>query len=360
MLLCFQTCYAEGDGAVLTREDVNALQHVADENGAGVDVYNTIMAIASGDEKLDFEFIKKLWAVSGASVLTGISTTVSMFMAPLVISALFVRVFPGNRYAGELICGCAASAVFIPVLIGCISWARELTVGIASVLEAAVPLLTTLSALGGGTSSAALITPAAALTGEVMAVAIGKWGIFLTGAAGVCACADALGSAFRLSGLLSLIKRVITVAAGLMLALFAGILKVQGMLGASFDSAAVKTARFAVDKIVPAVGGGIADTMDAAISSVLLIKNAVGVTGIMIIASACSAPILRISATLTGVRIAAAITQPVAETQLTSAATEFGDVIRLLVVLCATSLTLGLILIGASIGAGGGIAAAGR
>ena len=175
-------------------------------------------------------------------------------------------------------------------------------------------------------------------------------------AAAICACATAIGPSLRLDGLFSLLRRTVQVGAGLMLALFAGILKVQGMLGASFDSAAVKTARFAVDKLVPAVGGGIADAMDAAISSVLLIQNAVGVTGMLVIVAACAAPILQLGATLFAMRLARAVAQPVADNALLDAVERFCDVIQLLIVLCMAAMTLGLILAGAAIGAGRSIA----
>ena len=347
--------YSEETSPLLTQDDVASLQRAADEMGAEVDVYSEILNIVTGKTVLDGEYFRQLLISMHTSLKSRTTVTMGIFIIPLIISALFARLFPRNKRACELICGCAGTALFIPIAIESMNNARRITEGIASLLEASVPLLTTLTALGGGTASAALITPAAALTGEVMAGIIGSWGLFLTGMAAMCACADSLGSAVRLNGLFSLIKRVIQTCAGFMLALFAGILKVQGMLGASFDSAAVKSARFAVDKLVPAIGGGIADTMDAAISSVMLMRSAVGITGILIMVSACAQPVANISATLLGLRLANAIAQPVADSPLLHGVEEFGDVMRLLLVLCAASITLAVILTGAAIGAGGSI-----
>ena len=155
----------------------------------------------------------------------------------------------------------------------------------------------------------------------------------------------------QLDGIFSLIKKTVQTGAGFMLAVFAGILKVQGMLGASFDSAAVKTARFAVDRIVPVVGGGISDTMDAAISSIRLINSAAGVTGMLAIAAACAFPLFKMAAALIAIRIARAVAQPVADGRIMEAAERFGDVIRLFLVLSITAVTISLVLIGAAVGA---------
>lgn len=343
---------AEDVSAIIEAIELDGVQLAADGLGADIDVRKTVMSIASGETRLDRQFLIDMWETWGGPAVTHLKDMLAAFLGPMFLTSLFTRLFPGNRSACMLICACGCSAVFLNVLKESVDSARQLIQGIADVLEAAVPVLTGLSAVGGSSSSAALLTPMATLAGEIMVGILGGWGLELSCAAGACACACALGSRFRLDGIFELIKRAVQTGAGFILALFAGILKVQGMLGASFDSAAVKTARFAVDKIVPVVGGGISDTMDAALSSVILIKSAVGVTGMLVIAASCALPVMRLSAALIAIRLARAVALPVAESAVTDAADRFGDVIRLLVVLSVTAISIGLILTGAAVGAG--------
>lgn len=332
--------------------ELENMQRRADELNSGISVRETVIAIISGETRLDGEFLKKTWSALKESVFGRVRESVSAFLTPLIAAAVFKRFSTRENGAGNTVCACACTAVFIKITTDSTAAARKLITGIAELTEAASPMLAGLAALGGGTSSSALISPMATLAGEIIVQALGEWGTALCSAAAVCACATAIGPGLRLEGLFTLLKRSVQVGAGALLALFAGILKVQGMLGASFDSAAVKTARFAADKLVPAVGGGIADSMDAAISSVLLIKSAVGVTGMLVIAAACAAPILQLGATLFGIRLARAIAQPVADGALLGAVERFGDVIRLIMALCIAAATLSLILTGAAIGAG--------
>lgn len=343
---------AEDIGGMIDGLQLEGIQNAADDMGAGIDIKQNILDIVSGETRLDGAFLIDIWTKWRGRTLGHMRDTLIAFMSPMFVSALFIRLFPINRDAGGLICACACAAVFAETAMETADAAGRLIGGIAGFMEAAIPVLTGLSALGGGTASAALITPMATLAGEIMVRALGKAGISLACAAGACACACAICGRLRLDGIFSLIKKSVQTGAGFALALFAGILKVQGMLGTSFDSAAVKTARFAVDRIVPVVGGGISDTMDAAISSVRLINSAAGVTGMLAIAVSCAFPILKMAATIIAIRIALAVAQPVSDSAMTEAAEKFADVIRLFLVLSITAVTISLVLIGAAVGAG--------
>lgn len=343
---------AEDISGIVDSIDIGDLQQAADKLETGIDVRGTIMEIASGETKLDGRFLKETWTGLSGAVFGHMRDVLISFMGPMFVSALYMRMFPQNRRAGGLICACACTAVFMDVMSAAAETTRRLTGGIAEVIEALLPLITGLTAMAGATASASLITPMATLAGEIILNIIGDIGTALACAAGACACACAIGSELKIDGIFVLLKKLIQTGAGLAVAIFAGILKVQGMLGASFDSVAVKTTRFAVDKIVPVVGGGISDTMDAAISSIILINSAAGVTGMILIISLCALPIIRLAAVLVALRVARAIAQPVADGGIMDAADRFGDVIRLMVVLCVTAVTISLVLIGAAIGAG--------
>ena len=343
---------AEDVSGIIEHLDMSEMQSNADKLGADIDIKETILSIMAGEIRLDADLLRNIWSGIRDDALKRIRDVLAMFMLPFTAAAVLRRISPVDSRAGELICACGCSAMFIELITEAFSSAGYLITGIAGLLESTVPILTALSAMGGGTSSAALLTPMSTLIGETMAQLMGKWGMAAVASAAACACAAALSPAVRLDGFFDFLKRTVQVGTGLMLALFSGILKVQGMLGSSFDSAAVKTARYAVDKIVPSIGGGIADTLDATLSSIGLIKCAVGVTGMGVIAVACAEPLMRLTSALLAMRVARAVALPVADTELLRATERFGDVLRLMVVLSAAAVTLGLILLGAAIGAG--------
>ena len=348
--------FAQSADAIAGGLDLTQLQSAADNMNVGINIKKTILDVISGQAALNGDMMYDIASGYLPDVLSGMRNTLAAFLLPLLAYSLMTRLLPRVAAAAGLTAACACTGIFAVNVAHALRSARSLIAGMGDMLEAALPVLTSLSAMGGGTSSAALLTPMTTLLGDIMVNILDRWGLGLTVCVAACAFAAAIGPELKLTSLSSLLKRMVQVGCGLMLALFAGLLKVQGMLGRSFDSAAVKTARFAIDKIVPSVGGGIADTMDAAISSILLVKSAVGVTGMAALALAAFAPIVELTSALIGIRLACAICQPVGDSPLIAAAGEFGDVLRLLIVICSTALTLCLVLTGAAIGAGRSVA----
>ena len=155
--------------------------------------------------------------------------------------------------------------------------------------------------------------------------------------------------------LFATLKNIVLWITGLTMAAFVGALKVQGMLGSTFDSAAVRTVRFAFDKMVPGAGGGISDSMDAVLSSVLLVKGAVGVTGMLVLALSCAAPVMKLWGYLLAARLAAVLAAPMGDDGILKAIRAFGDVMRMLTALMLAAAALSLILVGAGVGASGAL-----
>lgn len=68
---------------------------------------------------------------------------------------------------------------------------------------------------------------------------------------------------------------------GFVATFFSGIVTLKGVLGAGADSLTARGVKFVVGRTVPVVGGAVSDTYSALVSSLSLIKNTVGVFGIV-------------------------------------------------------------------------------
>ena len=103
-----------------------------------------------------------------------------------------------------------------------------------------------------------------------------------------------LSDRFQVSQLSGLMKTVAMGLLGLFSTVFLGVLSIQGVAGALGDSLAIRTAKFATDAFIPVVGGMFSDALEAVVSSSLLIKNAVGITGALAILLMLALPLLKI------------------------------------------------------------------
>jgi stage III sporulation protein AE len=114
---------------------------------------------------------------------------------------------------------------------------------------------------------------------------------------------------------------------------FIGVMSVQGLNAAALDGVSIRTAKYAMDHFIPIVGGMFADTVDTLVGCSLVVHNAVGVLGLMLLLSMLALPLVRTVTTLFLYRACAAILQPVSDSPLCRAIGGYADVFSLLFII---------------------------
>lgn len=211
-------------------------------------------------------------------------------------------------------------------------------------------LLALLTALGGITS-AAILSPATVLLTTGVTMLYSKVILPLIIVLTVFTVVNSFSDTIKLDGFCSLIKSVIKWAIGISFTVFFGIVTIQGLMGAKFDGVSVKTAKYTIDKLIPVVGHMFSDTVDILISCTLLIKNAVGIVGIIIIAAIILIPIFSILAHYFLFKLSGAVLEPIADTGISKFAANCADVLMLLFAVVLVSAAMFFIMIAVILGA---------
>lgn len=97
---------------------------------------------------------------------------------------------------------------------------------------------------------------------------------------------------------------------GLVFTLFFAIFTIQGISVSKFDSLSVRTTKYTIKSYIPIMGGYLSDGMDLILSSTLLIKNAVGLVGILMIISTMLSPLIEIVIFSLVLKLVSAVLQP--------------------------------------------------
>ena len=157
-----------------------------------------------------------------------------------------------------------------------------------------VPIMGGIYVAGGNYTAAA--TQSGALTWLVAELNALSGGVLssLISASFAFALLGALGSGVDTSGLAKSLKQIFVVAMGVMATLFTGSLALQTTLSAAEDSVAMRTAKYAVGQMLPAVGSTISGTLSTVAVSMGLIKNAIGVGGIGVLLTLLLPPLLEL------------------------------------------------------------------
>lgn len=116
----------------------------------------------------------------------------------------------------------------------------------------------------------------------------------------------------------------------LSMTLFAGILGISRFAASSFDSLAARGIKFAVASTVPVVGGSLSEAMGSIAGSVLLIKNAVGITGIIMLFAMFAIPMIKLAALSFLYKLSAAIASPIADKDIINTLKRISECIDML------------------------------
>ena len=128
---------------------------------------------------------------------------------------------------------------------------------------------------------------------------------------------------------------------GILLTIFVGVLSIEGTLGSSVDGITAKTAKAAVSSFIPVVGKVLGDAVDTVIGCSAILKNAIGIVGVIVVIAICITPILKLAIITIIYHLTAALCEPIADSKIVSLITQMADTFKiLLAILCSISVML--------------------
>ncbi|MGI6066544.1 MAG: stage III sporulation protein AE [Bacillota bacterium] len=200
-----------------------------------------------------------------------------------------------------------------------INTGKEAIENMSGFLYAVMPVLLTLLAAMGGVTSAALIQPVMVVI-LTLAITIIKTVIFpMIYFMVILNVVSHISPEFKVNRLAGLFKDLAIGLLGIVMTIFVGFLSLQGITGAVADGLTFKAAKFAAGVFIPVVGKSLADAMDTVIGTSLILKNGIGILGVIVIFIMCALPAVKIIAMSLMYRIVAAIIQPFGNSQLADA-----------------------------------------
>lgn len=199
---------------------------------------------------------------------------------------------PGNTI--ELICTLSIGLLLLQPSNTLIRLAADTIVNISSYGKLLLPVLTAaLAANGGVTKSAALYAGTVAfdtaLCAALSSLVVPLVYIFLC----LSVASAAIGNNY-IDKIKSFIKWALTWGLKIVLYVFSGYMTITGVITGSADATAVKAAKLTISGMVPVVGGLISDASETVLVSSGIVKNAVGVYGLLAIIAICIGPFIKI------------------------------------------------------------------
>lgn len=349
----------ENTDKILDGLDVSGLQELQDETGGDLQVADLLGQLARGEMELSPQNLIDQVGRLFWNEFTGLWPLAAALTAPVLLWAV-LRQFKGGQggisQAAGYVCYLITALALLTIFAGQIQRAKEAVDRVGRLTQNLFPILMTLLSATGGAGLSGMLSPGAAAASAILTQLVQGAAMTIISMAAILAVIGNLSPSLRLDGLFKLAKSCANWLLGCLMVAFLGVMSVQGMLGSAYDSASVETVRYAVDNLMPIVGGEVADTLDVLISSALLVKNAAGVTGLILLLQISLEPVLHLVAVMLMLRIISALTEPVADGPVLSCMNQFSEVMRCLLVAIVCAAVLFMVLVGASLGAGNALA----
>ena len=100
---------------------------------------------------------------------------------------------------------------------------------------------------------------------------------------------------------------------GIVLTVFVGVVSLEGTLSSSIDGITAKTTKAVVSSAIPVVGKILGDAVDTVLGCGIVLKNAVGLVGVVIVIGICIMPILKLFVLSVSYKLLSTVVQPIAD-----------------------------------------------
>ena len=248
---------------------------------------------------------------------------------PLLASIIVVSIICGflsnlrsennNKSVGDIIHFVCYGIVISLVMTAVVSLLRTTTATLSNLqgqMKVVFPILLTIMTAIGGNMSVSIYQPAVALlSSAIMQIFLSVlMPIFIFSL--VFTIVSNLTSTVKLDKFTKFFQSAFKWIIGTIFTIFMAFLSIQGITASTYDGVSIRTAKYAIRSYVPILGGYLSEGFDVICASSVLIKNAIGASGLLLMFATIICPVVKIAVFILVLKLAAAILEPLTDSRI--------------------------------------------
>lgn len=318
---------------------------------AGLDIQGIFKSAITGRVG-NTNLLNNILNVLGKETKTAVSN-IGIIMIVIIIHSILVTISEnlGNKSVSQI-------AYFVEYIIiitlvlnnfaDIIGMVKESIVDLVGFSNCLIPLLITLMLTTGAIVSAGVIKPVLLFLINFIGNFIIDFILPLVMIGTTLGIISKISNKVRIDKLAKFLKSAGVWILGIIMTLFVTILSLEGSITETVDGVTAKTAKAAVSTVIPVVGKILGDATDSVIGCAGILKNAVGLIGVLVIVGICIVPIIKLSLLSFTYYIASCICQPIADEKIINLLDSIGDTFKILlaIIFCiSVMLIIGLTIV---------------
>ena len=212
----------------------------------------------------------------------------------------------------------AIIAILSVILKDVISTTKQLVDSITTLFEIAFPILLTLVTALGGSVGMQIMQPITLVFSEVILKLINNLILPIFIATIIFTVIGNLSDSVKLEKLTKALKSVASWTLGVAFGVMTTIISLQGIVGASIDTIALRSAKFALSSYVPILGGYLSEGFDIVLAGCVLIKNSMGLAFFLLLITILIGPLVKIVLTSLLMKLVAGLVEPMSDVKISS------------------------------------------
>ncbi|NNU91770.1 stage III sporulation protein AE [Geobacillus sp. NFOSA3] len=275
----------------------------------------SIAEFLSGEKQLSL----KEWLIAFGKFLFYELQANGKLLGTLILLTVFSMVLQSlqNAFEQQTVSKVAYAVVYMVLLIIALNsfrvamdYALDAVQTMSHFMIAMIPLLLALLASSGGVISAAFFHPIILFLMNTTGTIVEYVTLPLLFLAALLSIVSTLTDHYKVTQLAELLTKVGIGILGVILTIFLGVMSVKGATSAIADGIALRTAKFVTGNFIPVVGKMFTDAADTVVTASMLLKNTVGIVGVVILFIIAAFPALKIFAIAFIYKVSAAVMQP--------------------------------------------------
>lgn len=275
----------------------------------------SLMDFVSGEKQFSFsEWFKGIAKFVFHELLVNGKLLGSLIL--LTIFSMFLQALQ-NAFEQSSISKVAYAIVYMVLIIlalnsfhVAIEYTKETIATMTSFLMALIPLLLALIATSGGVISAAFFHPVLLFLMNTSGILIQYVVLPFLFLAAILSIVSTMTDHYKVTQLAQLLRNFAIGILGAFMTVFLGVISVQGTSSAVADGVTLRTAKFVTGNFIPVIGRMFTDAADTVINASVLLKNTVGLAGVVILLMIVTFPAIKILIISFIYKLAASLLQP--------------------------------------------------
>lgn len=213
----------------------------------------------------------------------------------------------------HLVCFSAIAGVVIKIVLGLMSSATGAINIVEGQMEAIFPIILTLITAVGGVVTASTFEPFLAILTSGITKLFSSLLVPIFIFSIVFGVVGNLSKNVKLEKFSKFFSSLFNSIVGIVFTIFMAFLALHGLTVSSVDTISMKTAKYAMKNYIPIVGSYLSDGVSLILASSILIKNAIGVGGLLVLFLCLFSPIIQIIIVQLLLKLTSAILEPVCD-----------------------------------------------